>query len=320
MGRRVVVTGATGFIGWHVATRLRDEGWEVGATVRPNRRKPLPDGVKPLPVSLTGGTLASAWRGTDAVVHLAGVTQATADRHFREANVVATAAVAEAARDVGARLIHVSSQAAGGPAPREAPLREDAVPNPITPYGVSKLAGERVVRATDGLRWTILRPASVYGPRDRGFLTVFRLAQRGVFLTTGSASTAFTLVHVDDVVRAIGLAANLQTPSQDVFFVGHPQHPTERDMWRVLARLFNRRFRPIAVPRPFLQAWALVGDLAGLVGVPAAMNRARLRELSAGGFVCSVDKAAATLGFSAAIDLKGGFGSTAAWYREQGWL
>lgn len=288
--------------------------------VRPERPRPLPEGVEPIAVSLTGASLSPAFRGADVIIHLAGLTQAARARHFREVNVVATEAVAVAARERGAYLVHVSSQAAAGPATAEAPSREEPPPNPITPYGVSKLAGERVVRNTQGLRWIILRPASVYGPRDRGFLTVFRLAQRGVFLTSTASSTAYTLVHVDDVSRAIEMSAETRTLCEEVLFVGHSEHPTEQDMWRVLARLFRRRYRPVTIPRPLLQAWALAGDLAGLVGIPAPMNRSRLRELSAGGFVCSVDKAAAALGFSAEIGLDAGFESTASWYRDQGWL
>ena len=314
------MTGATGFIGWHLVERLRNSGWDVRGTVRPERPRPLPDGVEPIAVSLYSRSLADAFRGAEVVVHLAGLTRATTARRYRQVNVVATDAVARAACEIGARLIYVSSQAAAGPAPLDAPRREDDRPDPITPYGVSKLAGESAVRDVSGLRWTILRPASVYGPRDRGFITLFRLAQRGIFLTTSTPSTAYTLVHVDDVARAIEVAADPDTPCHEVFFVGHAQHASEQDMWRTLARLFNRRYRPVGVPRALVWMWALAGDLGGFVGVPAAMTLSRLRELRAGGFVCSVEKARAMLGFRAVIDLETGFEATSAWYRNNGWL
>ena len=109
-------------------------------------------------------------------------------------------------------------------------------------------------------------------------------------------------------------------PVNEVFFVGHAQHASEQDMWRTLARLFNRRYRPVGVPRPLVWLWALAGDLGGFVGVPAAMTLSRLRELRAGGFVCSVEKARAMLGFRAVIDLENGFEATSTWYRNNGWL
>ena len=121
MQRRVVVTGATGFIGWHLAERLRNSGWDVRGTVRPERPRPLPDGVEPIAVSLYSRSLAEAFRGAEVVVHLAGLTRATTVRRYRQVNVVVTDAVARAACEIGARLIHVSSQAAAGPAPLDAP-------------------------------------------------------------------------------------------------------------------------------------------------------------------------------------------------------
>lgn len=320
MGRRAVVTGATGFVGWNVAERLRDSGWEVRGTVRPERRRPVPDGVEPVAVSLTDPRLVDAFGGADVIVHLAGLTAAPRPQQLHQANVVITDAVAGAARKVGAHLVHVSSQAAAGPSPRETPRREEDPPGPITPYGVSKLAGERAVQATPGLRWTILRPASVYGPRDRGFITLFRLARRGLFPTTTAPSVAYTLVHVSDVARAVERATHPDAPTHDVFFIGHPQPAAEQDMWRTLAKLFDRRYRPFGVPHSLLRLWALAGDIGGLAGIPAAMTRSRLRELDAGGFVCSVEKAAETLGFHAAIDLDTGFETTAAWYLHHGWL
>ena len=127
-------------------------------------------------------------------------------------------------------------------------------------------------------------------------------------------------MHVDDVARAIGGATESEAPSQDVFFVGHSQHCSEQDIGQVLARLFNRPYRPVRVPRPLLWMWALGGELGGVLGVPGPMTFSRLRELSAGGFVCSVEKADARLGFRATIGLDAGFETTARWYRDHGWL
>src|SRR5437762_13104365 len=101
--------------------------------------------------------LAEAFRGADAVVHLAGVVSAPRDDVFVTGNVDATRGVAAAAAAAGAHLVHISSLAAAGPAAPSSPHAEGDEPAPITPYGRSKFDGERVVRETPRLRWTILR-------------------------------------------------------------------------------------------------------------------------------------------------------------------
>jgi len=102
----------------------------------------------------------------DTIVHLAGVVNAVSQREYAEVNVEGTRAVVKAAQAVNARLVHISSLSVAGPASAAAPSTEDTPPNPMTPYGRSKLASEHVVRSAVGLRWTILRPAIVYGPGD----------------------------------------------------------------------------------------------------------------------------------------------------------
>src|SRR5215475_8505553 len=155
--RSVAITGATGFIGRHLAADLVARGVAVKAIVRPRSPHSAPPETTPVTTPLDADSLRTAFAGVDAAVEA---------RTYVAVNAEGTRAVATAARDVGARLIHVSSLAAAGPAPASAPHREDDPPRPLTPYGVSKLESERIVMATSGLRSIILRPGVVYGPTD----------------------------------------------------------------------------------------------------------------------------------------------------------
>src|SRR2546426_12235180 len=127
MTSRVAVTGATGFIGWHVCERLRDAGWSVVGVVRADSRRALPIGVERAPSDLHVAGLARACAGTSAIVHAAGITSARTFADYRRVNVEGTRAVAEAARALGAKLVHISSLTAGGPAPASRPRLEAAV-------------------------------------------------------------------------------------------------------------------------------------------------------------------------------------------------
>jgi len=321
MSGRVAVTGANGFIGRNVVRHFRDAGWEVRAIVRPGRRCAVPIGVELVAAPLVAADLMRAAAGTEVIIHAAGRTRAATARQFQTANVEATRQVVCAAVELGSRLVHISSQAAAGPGTPERPRSEDDPPCPLTPYGRSKLAAEEVVRTSHRLRWTIVRPALVYGPADRNALPLFKLAQRGIALQVARfPAPAYTFIHVDDVARGIEAAATALAAEHQVFSLGHPQSETADTLTDTLARVLGRPCRRVRFPYTLLLAAALAGDLATFCGRPQALDRARLVELTAEGWVCSVERARDRLGFSARIGLLEGFASTAAWYARHGLL
>ena len=314
------ITGATGFIGRHVAAELASRGVAVTSIVRPGSRHAPPPDTKVVYAPLEAAALRAAFAGVDAVVHLAGVVAAVDARTFAAVNAEGTRAVATAARDAGARLVHVSSLAAAGPAPRSAPHREDDVPPPVTPYGASKLESEEIVKATGGLRWIVLRPGVVYGPTDRAVFPLFQAGQRGVLPLVGRPGAAYTFIYVDDVVRTI-VAAVEKTGAAGTVFVGHPVPVSSSDVLDAIQAAIGREARVIPVPLALTYVAAVAADVAGRVlRKPMPLNLWRYAELAAEGFVCHVDRMRDDLGVVASIDLREGMAQTATWYRDAGWL
>jgi len=304
--RRIVVTGARGFIGGHVVEALTARGDSVAPIVV---RAPCDDAA-----------LVEACRGAACVIHLAGVIAARRDDLFTTGNVDVTRAVAAAAAAAGAHLVHTSSLAAAGPAPPDRPRGEDDAPAPITAYGRSKLESERVVQATPNLGWTILRPGVVYGPRDRGLLTVFRYAARGWLPLVGRPTAAYMFIHVDDAVCAIVSAVDRALHGETVF-VGHPAPVFVRDLLTTIRAATNPRARIVRVPDAVLFMAALAGEVVrATTGERTAINRRRYAELTSPGFVCRVDRLRDRLGVEPRIDLADGIRSTTAWYRDNGWI
>jgi nucleoside-diphosphate-sugar epimerase len=367
--RSVSITGATGFLGWHLAEAFRDAGWVVRAIVRPGNTKPLPAGIDSMTAALgredgrreerekgwrregakaqerrepqescegqerqeagreadgqkglERRALARAIEGCEVLVHAAGLTRARRASAFDAVNVSGTRAIVDAVNAAGARLIAISSQAAIGPGSVACPSREDDAPRPLTPYGRSKLAAETVVRSRARVPWTIVRPSSVYGPRDRQFLPVFRLASRGLFLQATDPATPFTFLYIDDLTRGVVLAAGDEHAAGRTMFLGHPDPLTADELLKQLATAFGRRYRPRRVPGLALRAAALAGECSWWLGLEPVLDRARLAELGARGFVCAVDRARDLLGFTAAVPLQEGVERTARWYRNQGWI
>ena len=320
LGRVAIVTGATGFIGGAVASRLRDRGWRVRGITRPGSRKSLPAGVERVEARLVADEVTAALGRADVVIHLAGLVKAATPSLFRIANVDGTRETAEAASRLGARFVHVSSHAVAGPAPAERPSLENDPPNPITSYGVSKQQAEDVVRSATELRWTILRPSAVYGGGDRAFLPLFRLARLGLFPLIQDPRVQYTLVHVDDVARAVEVAATSESAVGEAFFVGHPAPVAVGEMMAALAGVFGRRYRPVTIPSGLIWAAAMLGQGLSRCGWPQPLDGKLWRDLRAGGFVCSVGKARRVLGFEAAINLAEGLARTARWYVEHRWV
>lgn len=318
--RSVSITGATGFVGWHVAEAFRSADWHVRAIVRPGNAKPVPPGVEPLEAALDAAALTQAIGASQVLVHAAGLTRAPRASAYDAVNISGTRAVVEAANATGARLILISSQAASGAGTIDRPSREDDVPRPLTPYGRSKLGAELAVRSGARAPWIIIRPTSVYGPRDRQFLPLFRLAARGMFLQVAKPTTPFTFIYVDDLARGVVLAAEHEGASGETLFFGHPEPSSADDLLRALAGLFGRPYRPRRVPAPLLGGLAWGGELSWMLGWKPLLDAARLTELRAEGFVCSVDRARDVLGFTAAMPLQDGLERTARWYRNQGWV
>ena len=303
----IAVTGASGFIGRHLVAHLGARGVEVVTVRRPFERE----------------ALRTALRGAHAIAHLAGIASALRAEDFFAANVAGTRAVAEAARDAGIRMIHVSSLAAAGPAPSGAPRSEDDEPDPRTPYGRSKLESERVLAAMSDLRWLVLRPGIVYGPGDRAMLPLFRAAARGFLPLVGHESAAYTVIYIGDLVRALAAALDSDAANLDrvVMFAGHPRPASAREILEGVRSAVGARAAVVRVPMPVTRFAALAGNLVGAArGRPMAINTSRYAELAAGGFVCRVDRLRDRLGIVAQIDLKEGLAQTAAWYRQEKWL
>jgi nucleoside-diphosphate-sugar epimerase len=248
---KVLVTGATGFVGSHLAEVLRSKGDEVTALVRsPSKASALDAlGVRLIPGDLDDpGSLARAVEGQDVVFHVAGLVAARDEEEFLRVNRDGTASLAAAAaRARVGRLVYVSSMAAGGPTDKGRALTGNEPPRPVTAYGRSKLAGEKAV--TEGpLPWVIMRPPTVYGPRDREVLKVFRMARWGVAPVFGDGSQELSAVHGADLAEALIAAGTATGTTGKVYYPCHPEVVTSAAFVHAVSGAMGRRVRLVPVP------------------------------------------------------------------------
>jgi nucleoside-diphosphate-sugar epimerase len=324
---RVLLTGATGFVGTHVAGAFLRAGLHVRALVRSAERA---RGIAALGVETVAGSLAdeaalhTACAGVDVVIHMAALTHARTEHEYHAVNVEGTQRVLDAvlaAAPGPTRFVYLSSLAAAGPAIDGRGVRADDPPRPLTAYGRSKLAGEYAsLEAADRVEVVVVRAPAVYGPHDTDLFHFFRLASRGVIPVPTGPARPLQMVHVTDLARALVHAATA-SGAAGVYHVAEAQAYAWEEVGRLVAGAVGRRARIIRVPGPLISGLAAVSEAAaGSIGRSFIFNRDKAREMLAPGWLCETESARADLNFEAGIPLAEGLRSTAQWYREQGWL
>lgn len=338
--RTVFLTGASGFVGAHVAEALLRRGCEVRCLIRPRSAAPHLDrpGIVRVAGSLEdpAGYRASL-RGCDTVLHLAGAVIARTKGEMLRTNGRGTARLADACAAVGTppRIVAVSSLAAAGPPRQNRAFRdEDDLPLPVSIYGRSKRAGEVALeRRSARLPVTIVRPGIVYGARDRQGAAIFRVIQRtGMHVVVGFATPRLSLIHVADLVDLLLQAAvdgetlpakpAADRPGRGFYFAcDDREHPT---YWQFGERVAAALGRRVLVWPLWRSVGRMVGGMADVVsqatGTAHMLSLDKVREATAWSWACSAAKARSQLAFAPALPLDARLRQTADWFREYGWL
>ncbi len=309
----VALTGATGFLGRHVAERLRARGLRVRALVR--RHDPV---LEARGVELLHGDLGSVERlealveGAGTVLHGAGLVRAPGDAAFEAANVLGTARLAEASRRraEGCRFLLISSLAAREPR--------------LSPYARSKWRAEQeLARRADGLEPLVVRPPALYGPGDRATLPILAQLARGFLVAPRAPANRFSLLYVEDLAEALaGLVAEPADPWSEAPLEpddGTPQGYAWRDLGELAGQRTGRRVRLVELPRAVMTAAALLVEAgARPLGRAPALSRGKVAELFHPDWRAR-DDGRLWRGRTRTTFAEG-FARTLAWYRSAGWL
>ena len=327
---RILLTGASGFLGSHIAEQLDQQGADVLALVRPTSDTRFLEGLEH--VTLLSGALSdedsllAATEGVDGIIHAAGLVKARRPADFHRTNEQGTANLLDAAKKNAPgieRFVLVSSLSVMGPSEDGRPLPAGASPNPVTHYGRSKLAAEKVARAeAHSLPITIIRPPMIYGPRDREILPFFKSVQLGVLPLTGSPNSALSAIYAADCAAACIKALEANVPSGSTYFVEDGRLETLGGLIRHIENALGRRaWLRVPVPRFLMYGVALGSEFYGRVmGRAVMLTRDKLNELLAPHWVCDSTEAQAALGWKPLISFAEGTRITGAWYRREGWL
>lgn len=325
---RVLVTGATGFTGGHLARGLALRGRSVRAFVR--------DATKAAPLAASGielaqgdlrdrGAIERAVAGIDVVYHVAAVYREAglSPDAYRAINAEAVGTVVQAAARAGVtRVVHCSTVGVHGDV-EHPPANEDAPLRPGDVYQETKLAGERVARETGtraGISLVVARPTGIYGPGDRRLLKLFRGVARRRWITLGRGDIFYHLTFVDDLVEGFRLCGESPRADGGTYILAGPEVTTLNELVAIVAE--EARVPPPKLHLPVWPFWfagALCEALCGPLGIEPPLYRRRVDFFTKSRAFDSA-RARTELGYAPAVGVREGVRRTLAWYREHGWL
>ena len=340
---RILITGASGFIGSFLVERALDLGFEVWAGVRASSsRKWLQDGrirfidlplghAAQLQQSLAAFQQAEgAW---DYVVHAAGSTKARSEAEFLRTNLEGTKHLADSLRELGMtprRFVFLSSLSVLG-APREdralqqdghcyAPMTAADAPQPNTAYGRSKLAAERYLQGLPDFPLTILRPTGVYGPREKDYFLMAKSIGRHIDFAVGYRPQEITFIYVRDLVEAVFASIRNGLPGQTYLLSDGHTYSSRAFSDLLQAELGVRRVLHVRAPLWLLRTVCAAGSAwAGLTGRMTALNNDKFNILKQRNWRCDIQPAL-DMGYVPRYGLAEGVRETVAWYKQEKWI
>jgi dihydroflavonol-4-reductase len=323
-----LVTGATGFVGSHLAEALIKKGHTVRCTVRPTSDLVW---LKSLPVEYINADITDresmipAIKGADYIFHAGGITKAKKESAYYKINAEASRILYELCREVNPeikKIVHISSLAAAGPSETGNPKTESDSADPLTFYGKSKLEGERYAREYSRyLPIAIIRPPAVYGPREKDIFFYFQLIRRHINPKIGLREKYLSIVYVKDLVNAVMLAAESPQSAGQSYFVDDGTIYSWTEISAVIKRVIGAWTIPLFVPQWKVSLLAYIAEgLAMFSKKPALLNRQKIIELKQTNWTCTSQKIRNELGYTSQYPFERGCEETYAWYTEQRWL
>lgn len=334
--QKILITGASGFIGSAMVERALQLGYETWAGIRSSSsREYLTDArirfidlnyadVATLSAQLQ--TVAGEEGRIDAVVHVAGITKTAHKDDFDRINFRHTQNLADALIQSGTMpccFVFMSTLGAIGAGSGKdfRPIPADAAPHPDTAYGRSKLKAESYLKSLDGFPYVILRPTGVYGPRDRDYLILMRAVKRGLSVGAGFGKQLLSFIYIDDLVDTIftAIQKGIYRKAYNVADGDVHTDATFNDIVRKV--LHKKHLLRLIVPLWLVKPAAWLNEkLFALMGKATTFNSDKYHIMKQRNWACDITPLREELDFCPRYRLEEGVAKTVAWYQSQKWL
>ena len=330
---KILITGASGFIGSFIVEEALRRGFETWAAVRRSSSKEYlrDERIKFIELNLSSKEeLVEQLRGKDFdyVVHAAGVTKCLHKEDFRRINTEGTKNLADALLELQMplkRFVFVSSLSIFGAIREQQPyeeIRESDTPQPNTEYGRSKLAAEQYLEQLGNrLPYIILRPTGVYGPREKDYFVMAKSIKQHSDFAVGYRRQDITFVYVSDVVQAIFLALDAPQVGRKYFLSDGEVYQSKTFSNLIHEELGRPWWIRITAPEWVLRIITFFGEYTSrLTGKVSVLNKDKYNILRQRNWRCDIQPAIDELGYQPTVKLAEGVKRTIKWYKDNGWL
>jgi len=328
MKKRVLITGASGFLGYHLIEEALLNNLDVYVAVRKssdvahlahfNIQYTYPDFS-----DITALKKDFQENQYDYIIHAAGATKARWQKEYNYINSTYTYNLASAAVSADVNLkgfVFISSLAAVGPLNTlNGTITEDTTPNPLTPYGKSKLLAEARLKSIGSLNYTILRPTAIYGPRDKDIYIFFKQLKKGIEPYIGDVAQKMSFIYVKDLASVTIKA--LYTCNQNTYNLSDGNFYDRYELANIAKNILNLKTVKIHLPVNFVKTIAYLAEkVSSLSNKAAVLNTEKLKELTGVNWACEIEKAKYDLGYYPLYNLDAGLTETLNWYKTNKWL
>lgn len=327
---KLLITGASGFVGSFLVEKALSDGYEVYAGIRTtSSKKYLRDPrINFFELDFDNPSVLKNKLNEikfDYIIQNAGVTKAKNKSKFFEINAEALKKLVDCtlATDTPIKkFVFISSLAAYGPADNQ-PLNivnHDSNPNPVTTYGESKLAGENILKSYSELPYHIIRPTAVYGPREMDLLTLYKMLNNRIELLIGNKTQKLTFIYVEDLVTAILSVLEIEKNHTE-YFVTDGNHYSAEQLNNYIKDVLGRKTLKLKLPISLIKLLAIISEkISSLSGNYPALNLEKVNELKCESWICEIGNLKEDLNFTPEFDLYKGINKTIKWYQDEGIL
>lgn len=336
MGKRVLITGASGFIGNFLIKDALEKGYDVWAGIRSTSKVDHFDSEKVHFIELDFSNVVALnnqlksfknelnkW---DYIIHTAGLTKCIDKKEFDEVNYLGTKNFVDVLRKLEMtpdKFIYLSSLSVYGPIHEKdnLPISELDSPQPNTAYGVSKLLAERYITSLTDFPYLIFRPTGVYGPREKDYFLMAESIKKHIDFAAGYKKQLLTFVYVADLSKAIFLGMESEV-TQKSYFVSDGYIYTSRDFSNLIQKELSISFvMHIKCPLIILKVISLCAEfIASTSGKSSTLNADKFKIMKQRNWQCDITPLIDDLGFSPDYPLCKGVKESIDWYKKEGWL